>query len=186
MINRESITKEKLQNFSAIIIILLSAFMVLKWKDYETGVIKDSKTTIIDTSQTKLVTKPEVLAKINLLEKMAMAERSKITVMVEHDNSPLTNTYPMILDATNSFDPDLGDEIQFVWKQISGPNVDILPNPFEGKVSFEGVEGEYTFELTVADDYGSKATTTKTVVIIAEPNQPPVIEMNVRQGSELK
>ena len=159
---------------------------MLKWKDYETGVIKDSKTTIIDSSQTKLVAKPEVLAKINLLEKMAMAERSKITVMVEHDNSPLTNTYPMILDATNSFDPDLGDEIQFVWKQISGPNVDILPNPFEGKVSFEGVEGEYTFELTVADDYGSKATTTKTVVIIAEPNQPPVIEMNVRQGSELK
>ena len=186
MINRESITKEKVQNFSAIIIILLSAFMVLKWKDYETGVIKDSKTTIIDSSQTKLVAKPEVLAKINLLENMAMAERSKITVMVEHDNSPLTNTYPMILDATNSFDPDLGDEIQFVWKQISGPNVDILPNPFEGKVSFEGVEGEYTFELTVADDYGSKATTTKTVVIIAEPNQPPVIEMNVRQGSELK
>ena len=186
MKNRESITKEKVQNFTAIIIILSSAFMVLKWKDYETNVIKDSKTTIIDTSQTKLLPKPEVLAKINLLEKMAMAERSKITVMVEHDNSPLTNTYPMILDATNSFDPDLGDEIQFVWKQISGPNVDILPNPFEGKVSFEGVEGEYTFELTVADDYGSKATTTKTVVIIAEPNQPPVIEMNVRQGSELK
>ena len=186
MINRDSITKEKLQNFSAIIIILLSAFMVLKWKDYETGVIKGSKTTIIDTSQTKLLQEPEVLAKINLLEKMAMAERSKITVMVEHDNSPLKNTYPMILDATNSFDPDLGDEIQFVWKQISGPNVDILPNPFEGKVSFEGVEGEYTFELTVADDYGSKATTTKTVVIIAEPNQPPVIEVNVRQGSELK
>jgi PKD repeat protein len=90
------------------------------------------------------------------------------------------------LDATNSFDPDLGDEIQFVWKQIAGPNVKIMPNPFEGKVSFEGKEGEYTFELTVADDYGSKATITKTVIIIAEPNQPPVIEMNVRQGSELK
>ena len=126
-----------------------------------------------------------MIAKIDLLEKMAMAERSKITVMVEHDNSPLTNTYPMIMDATNSFDPDLGDEIQFVWKQIAGPSVQIKPHPFAGKVSFEGEEGEYTFELTVSDDYGSKTTITKTVVIIPEPNQPPVIDMKIRQGSEL-
>ena len=39
--------------------------------------------------------------------------------------------------------------------------------------------------LTVSDDYGSKASVTKTVVIEPEPNTPPVIDMKVRQGSEL-
>ena len=127
----------------------------------------------------------ETAEKIDLLEKMAMAEREKIKVMVEHDNSPLTNTYPMILDATNSYDPDVGDEVQFVWKQIAGEPVEIRPNPFSGKVSFEAQAGEYTFELTVSDDYGSKATVTRTVIIAPDPNTPPVINMKIRQGSEL-
>ena len=43
--------------------------------------------------------------------------------MVEHDGSPLTSTYPMILDATKSFDPDVEDEIEFVWRQVDGPKV---------------------------------------------------------------
>ena len=116
---------------------------------------------------------------------MALKEKEKIRVMVEHDNSPLTTTYPRILDASTSYDPDVGDEIQYVWKQISGPSVDLRPNPFAGKVSFEGEAGEYTFELTVSDNYGSKATALRTVVIEPEPNAPPVIEVKVRQGSEL-
>ena len=45
--------------------------------------------------------------------------------------------------------------------------------------------GEYTFELTVSDDYGSETTLTRTVVIEPEPNMPPVIDMKIRQGSEL-
>jgi len=39
--------------------------------------------------------------------------------------------------------------------------------------------------LTVSDDYGSETTLTRTVVIEPEPNMPPVIDMKVRQGSEL-
>lgn len=178
--------KENIQNVSAVSIILISALLVVLWKNYESDVIEEAKTTIIDSVLVKEEPNPEMMAKIDLLQKMAVAERSKITVMVEHDNSPLTNTYPMILDATSSFDPDLGDEIQFVWKQIAGPSVEINPHPFAGKVSFEGKEGEYTFELTVSDNYNSKTTITKTVVIIPEPNQAPVIDMKVRQGSELK
>ena len=89
------------------------------------------------------------------------------------------------MDATNSFDPDVGDELQYVWKQISGTQVEIMPNPFSGKVSFEAEAGEYTFELTVSDDYGSETTLTRTVVIEPEPNMPPVIDMKIRQGSEL-
>jgi hypothetical protein len=184
--NNYGLNKESFKNISAVSIIIMSGLLVVLWKNYEANILEEAKTIIIDSIAVKDTLEPELLAKIDLLEKMAMAERSKITVMVEHDNSPLTDTYPMIMDATSSFDPDLGDEIQFVWKQIAGPPVDINPNPFSGKVSFEGKEGEYTFELTVSDNYNSKTTLTKTVIIIPEPNQPPVIDMEVRQGSELK
>ena len=155
-----NITKESFGKLIAFFAILISAIMIVKWREYESRVLKEAT-------------------------KMAMAEREKIKVMVEHDNSPLTNTYPMILDATNSYDPDVGDEVQFVWKQIAGEPVEIRPNPFSGKVSFEAQAGEYTFELTVSDDYGSKATVTRTVIIEPEPNTPPVIDMKIRQGSEL-
>ena len=159
--------------------------MLFKWKDYEAKIKSAAMESAKDTIPLVLEHSLEIDSKISLLEKMAMAERSKVKVMVEHDNSPLTKTYPMILDATNSFDPDLGDQIQFVWKQISGEPVEIKPNPFSGKVSFEAEAGEYTFELTVSDDYGSEAKVSRTVIIEPEPNKPPVIEMKVRQGSEL-
>ena len=106
--------------------------------------------------------------------------------MVEHDSSPLTNTYPVILDASESYDPDLGDEIFFKWKQISGITVDLKPDNESSKVSFEGVAGEYEFELIVYDNYNAKNKLTKIVVIEPEPNIAPVIEMKVRQGSELR
>ena len=170
----------------AILAIFLAAGMIYKWKDYETRMKEEARQNLTDTTSVSLEPSPEIIARRSMLEKMAMAERSKVKVMVEHDNSPLTTTYPMILDATNSFDPDIGDQIQFIWKQIAGPPVKIKPNPFAGKVSFEGEAGEYTFELTVSDDYGSEATVTRTVVIVPEPNVPPVIDMKVRQGSELK
>ena len=113
-------------------------------------------------------------------------ERRKIKVMVEHDNRPETNTYPMILDASKSFDPDLGDNISFKWMQTSGPPINLLPNPRSGKVSFLGKPGVYSFELTVTDDYGAKTTITKTVQIATEPNLPPIVDVDIRQGSELK
>ena len=120
------------------------------------------------------------------LEELAQIERNKIKVMVEHDNRPETNTYPMILDATKSFDPDLGDDISFRWNQISGPSVELLPNSFSPKVSFLGIPGNYSFELTVNDDYGAKTTIVKTIQISNEPNFPPVVDVDIRQGSELK
>ena len=44
-------------------------------------------------------------------------EKTKFKVQIPHDGRPETNTYPMILDATGSFDPDQGDRIRFSWKQ---------------------------------------------------------------------
>ena len=178
--------KENNLGYTVAILSIFTAFiMITEWKKYEQKIINDSAKPVIDSLNYDATVSFKTAEKINLLEKMAMAEREKIKVMIEHDNSPLTKTYPMILDATNSFDPDVGDNIQYVWKQISGNKVEIMPNPFSGKVSFEAEAGEYTFELTVSDDYGSKATTTRTVVIEPEPNMPPIIDMVVRQGSEL-
>jgi len=180
------LNKEKWGKWFALFAISISFIMIITWRSYETRILYEAsqvpKKEMIEYDSIPLEDK---IAKINMLEKMAMAERQKIKVMVEHDNSPLTDTYPMIMDATNSFDPDVGDELQYVWKQIAGETVDIRPNPFSGKVSFEAKAGEYTFELTVSDDYGSKATVTRTVIIEPEPNMPPVIDMKVRQGSEL-
>ena len=177
--------RNKKGNFFALIAILIAGFSIIKWKEYERKVLLELKNSSSASVVEEIKPSPEIITKVSLLEKMAIKEREKIRVMVEHDNSPLTTTYPMILDATTSYDPDVGDEIQYVWKQISGPSVDLRPNPFAGKVSFEGEAGEYTFELTVSDNYGSKATALRTVVIEPEPNAPPVIEVKVRQGSEL-
>ena len=119
------------------------------------------------------------------LEEMAQFERTKLKVTVEHDSSPITNSYPIILDASGSYDPDMGDVIKFKWKQISGPKIKIMPDVFRDKVSFEGTPGEYTFELIVSDNYGAENKVIKTVIIEPEPNLTPVIKMKIRQGSEL-
>ncbi|MAZ65186.1 MAG: hypothetical protein CMG51_02525, partial [Candidatus Marinimicrobia bacterium] len=93
----------------AILAIFLAAGMIYKWKDYETRMKEEARQNLTDTTSVSLEPSPEIIARRSMLEKMAMAERSKVKVMVEHDSSPLTTTYPMILDATNSFDPDIGD-----------------------------------------------------------------------------
>ena len=178
-------SENKTGNFFALIVILISGFSIIKWKEYERKALLQITYSSPVPVVEKIKPSPEIVSKVSLLEKMAIKEKEKIRVMVEHDNSPLTTTYPMILDATTSYDPDVGDEIQYTWQQISGPKVEIRPNPFVGKVSFEGEAGEYTFELTVSDDYGAKAKAIRTVVIEPEPNAPPVIDMKVRQGSEL-
>ena len=172
-------------NTIAMLSILAAFTMIFQWNAYKNRVLSQANQVTPDSVNYDVESSIATAQKIDLLEKMAIAEREKIKVMVEHDNSPLTKTYPMIMDATNSFDPDVGDELQYVWKQISGTQVEIMPNPFSGKVSFEAEAGEYTFELIVSDDYGSNTRLTRTVVIEPEPNMPPVIDIKVRQGSEL-
>ena len=60
---------------------------------------------------------------------------------------------------------------------------DIIGNSSSGIVSFEGTPGEYTFELTVLDNYGASTTVTKTVKIEPEPNQAPIVDLEIRQGT---
>ena len=184
MNNKKSLS-DTIGKLVALFIIILSGFALIKWKEYESKLIAESKVIPKDTVFTKIESSIETEKRIEILEDMALKEREKIRVMVEHDGSPYTSTYPMILDATKSFDPDIGDELEFVWKQLDGPKVALKPNPFAKKVSFEGESGEYTFELRVSDNYGSESVITKTVVIEPEPNAAPVIDLSVRQGSEL-
>ncbi len=175
-----------MDRFFGFLIIILVAGILFGWKEYE----KRARAEVQHYPSSVDHATPEPFQLTNAqrtqLENMAENERSKIKVMVEHDNSPLTYTYPMILDATGSYDPDFGDRIYFRWKQISGKQVDLRPNAESAKISFLGEAGEYVFELTVSDNYGAKNTIVKAVVIEPEPNVPPVINMKVRQGAELK
>ena len=119
---------------------------------------------------------------IKELENIEQDEKTKFKVQIPHDSRPETNTYPMILDATSSFDPDQGDRIRYSWKQLSGNKIRLRPNSSTGIVSFEGTPGEYTFELTVSDNYGKSTVITKTVKIEKEPNQAPIVDLEIRQG----
>ena len=95
----EKTFREKLGNSFALLMIIGSGLLILKWKDYETNVLASANQEVKDIPIIKKNEKsPEMLARISLLKKMAIKEREKIKVMVEHDSSPLTSTYPMILD----------------------------------------------------------------------------------------
>jgi len=170
----------KFYNVSIILVVLVGFF---GWREYEKYLRKEHA----KDNNIKILKGSDPLAEDRVeLEKLAELERNKIRVMVEHDNIPETNTYPMILDASKSYDPDLGDKVSFEWRQLDGPPVEFLPNKNSSKVSFEGVPGLYSFELTVSDGYGAGTTIVKTVEIANEPNYPPIVDIEIRQGSELK
>ena len=169
----------------SVAIILTLAISLKYFNDKKREMIKSKNSKNIDSNL--LINKQQDRIEKNRikLEKMAQFERTKLKVTVEHDSSPITNSYPIILDASGSYDPDMGDVIKFKWKQISGPKIKIMPDVFRDKVSFEGTPGEYTFELIVSDNYGAENKVIKTVIIEPEPNLSPVIKMKIRQGSEL-
>ena len=169
----------------SVTIILTLAISLKYFNDKKREMIKSKNSKNIDSNL--IINKQQDRIEKNRikLEKMAEFERTKLKVTVEHDSSPITNSYPIILDASGSYDPDMGDVIKFKWKQISGPKIKIMPDVFRDKVSFEGTPGEYTFELIVSDNYGAENKVIKTVIIEPEPNLSPVIKMKIRQGSGL-
>ena len=169
----------------SIAIILTLAISLKYFNDKKREMIKSKTDKNIDSILLINEQQEKIEKKRIKLEEMAQFERTKIKVTVEHDSSPITNSYPIILDASGSYDPDMGDVIKFKWKQISGPKIKIMPDVFRDKVSFEGTPGEYTFELIVSDNYGAENKVIKTVIIEPEPNLSPVIKMKIRQGSEL-
>ncbi len=164
----------------AIFLIVLVGGGLFGWREYERRQIEKFRQDRIELKVTREREKNEQIEQLRELDKV---EKTKFKVQVRHDSRPETNTYPMILDATSSFDPDQGDRIRYNWKQVSGNQIRLRPNSNSGIVSFEGTPGEYTFELTVSDNYGASTTISKTVKIEAEPNQSPIVDLEIRQGT---
>ena len=114
-------------------------------------------------------------------EQAYLQEAEKYKDAVDHDSDPKTTTYPVVLDASKSRDPDQGDKLTFSWVQTAGEVVELSSN--KGQiVTFSASSGQYTFEVTATDDYDVSTSVAKTVKIGAEPNESPVVILEVRKG----
>ena len=163
----------------AIFLIVIVGCALFGWREYERQMRARSYQ---DRIKIKMQQEQQKQDQIKELENIEQDEKTKFKVQIPHDSRPETNTFPMILDATSSVDPDQGDRIRYSWKQLSGNKIRLRPNSSTGIVSFEGTPGEYTFELTVSDNYGKSTVITKTVKIENEPNQAPIVDLEIRQG----
>ena len=113
--------------------------------------------------------------------RLAEIERAKYKDNVDHDSNPKTDTYKIVMDGKESFDPDKGDKLKFNWVQKSGADVKLSSNT-DATVTFSAPTGEYTFALSATDDYGLTTTASKTVKIGPEPNKAPIVILDVRKG----
>ena len=100
-------------------------------------------------------------------------------VRIKHDGKPETNTATVILDAGGSYDPNKVDKLIFEWKQVSGKTVYLEPNPSSPRVVFNAGPGEYKFEITLTDGYGTMIKDIKIVHVLEETNDLPVLETRV-------
>lgn len=100
-------------------------------------------------------------------------------VRIKHDGKPETNTATVILDAGGSYDPNKVDKLIFEWKQVSGKTVYLEPNPSSPRVVFNAGPGEYKFEITLTDGYGTTIKDTKIVQVLEETNDLPILETRV-------
>ena len=114
-------------------------------------------------------------------EQAYLKEAEKYKDAVDHDSDPKTITYPVVLDASKSRDPDQGDKLTFSWVQTAGEVVKLSSTKGQ-VVTFAAPSGQYTFEVTATDDYGVSTSVAKTVKIGAEPNASPVVILEVRKG----
>ena len=81
------------------------------------------------------------------------------TAPVAHAGFPVTQAtgWPVTLDGTGSYDLD-GDSLRYAWRQVAGPPAAIEAATSSRSRFVPQREGEYTFELTVSDDSGSRDT----------------------------
>jgi hypothetical protein len=142
-------------------------------------------TNIEEERQAKIYARQEAEAQekkdIEAREQAYRKEAAKYKDSVDHDSDPNTITYPVVLDASKSRDPDQGDKLTFSWVQTAGEVVELSST--KGKiVTFSASSGQYTFEVTATDDYDVSSSIAKTVKIGSEPNASPVVILEVRKG----
>lgn len=108
-------------------------------------------------------------------------EATKAHFTIPHDRDASTTAIVVALDGSGSTDPE-GDSLTYVWTQLNGSTVELLSDEESGNVtSFNAEPGEYTFQLTVTDAYGSSSSEEKTVAVAAEPNQAPEVVLDIYQ-----
>lgn len=91
---------------------------------------------------------------------------------VDHDGDPETTKFKVLLDGSNSYDPE-NDDIEWSWKQTGGKNVE-LSSVDGATTKFEGTAGTYSFSLSVTDAYGAVNVFEKEIQVGPELNQSPV------------
>ncbi|WP_020558988.1 DUF1566 domain-containing protein [Thiofilum flexile] len=96
----------------------------------------------------------------------------------------VTSKQVVTLDGSQSTDTD-GRIVSYSWKQTFGPAVE-LTNSTNSQLQFTApevsVDTVFTFELTVQDDAGAKATDTVTVLVKANSNKAPVANAGADQS----
>jgi hypothetical protein len=95
-------------------------------------------------------------------------------------NQTVDEDETVILNGSNSFDPDYGDVLTYQWTQTGGDHVD-LTDADKAEASFTapnvGPNGlSLTFELTVTDEYGDASSTDECIVTVTWENQRPTAE----------
>ena len=83
----------------------------------------------------------------------------------ENDIRLTLPTNSTLLHGNTSTDPD-GIIVSYLWAQVSGPNQAIIINGADSIATVSGlVEGTYTFQLKVIDDFGASSTKTINVTV---------------------
>ena len=133
--------------------------------------------------QEKLAKKEQKVAQLKQQKldarKVNELEDKIFKVRIKHDGRPETNTATVIMDAGGSYDPNKVDKLLFEWKQVDGKTVYLEPNPSSPRVAFNAGPGEYKFEITLTDGYGTIIKDTKIIQVLSEPNDLPILETKV-------
>ena len=106
-----------------------------------------------------------------------LAEAAKMRFTIPHDSDSTTDSIDILLDGSESDDADY-DSIYYHWAEVSASGG--MPTMLDsGRASVSVGPGEYAFELTVTDAYGSSTTAYKVVVVQEEPNEAPSASLDV-------
>ena len=79
--------------------------------------------------------------------------------------------------SANGSDYDKTDKLTYQWIQTNGDPVKLNPNKTSKDINFVARAGEYSFEVSVQDNYGLKANERVTVRVTPEPNNSPDVDI---------
>ena len=115
------------------------------------------------------------------------SDQVTITVLPPANKPPIANagaditlilpTNTATLNGSASYDPD-GTIVSYRWDFISGPSQYTITGANSPRPTLYGlVQGTYVFRLTVTDNGGATATDTVHIIVMPEPNLPPVVDV---------